>query len=56
MQKKNSVVVLAPPSSQKPRSDMHPMSAPHQSTVTNDQESNGIPNLESTLPQEGTFT
>jgi hypothetical protein len=54
MQKKNSVVLLAPPSPQRYRSDSHPMSA------NNDQRPNGIspiiPNLEPTLTRENTFT
>jgi hypothetical protein len=60
MQKKNSVVLLAPPPLQRPRSEIHPMSAPHQSSIGNEQEQNGtstfIPNPESNLPREETFT
>jgi hypothetical protein len=60
MQKKNSVVLLGPSPPQRPRSDIHPLSVHHQSSVVNDQEPNGIssiiPNLEPALPREQTFT
>lgn len=61
MQKKNSVVLLAPPLPQRSRSDVHPMSAPHQSSIVNGHENNetsthAIPNLEPSLPREETFT
>jgi hypothetical protein len=59
MQKKNSVVLLAPPSLQRPRSEIHPMSAPPQS-INNEPErtatSTIIPNPEPNLPHEETFT
>jgi hypothetical protein len=56
MQKKNSVVLLAPPPPlQRSRSDLHPMAAQHQSSVINDQEPNGISNLEPTVTREETF-
>jgi hypothetical protein len=48
MQKKNSVVVFAPPQSQRPRSDINLISAPHQSSVTIDEEH--------AIPREQTFT
>jgi len=47
MQKKNSVVVFAPPPPQRSRSDLNPITVPHQSSVTNDQEQ--------TVPREETF-
>ncbi len=60
MQKKNSVVLLAPQTPQRPRSDVHPMSVHHQSSVNNNQEANGIsaiiPNFEPALPREQTFS
>jgi hypothetical protein len=60
MQKKNSVVLLSAPPSQRPRSDIHPMSAPNQQSIINDHEQNAasivIPNLEPSLPREETFS
>lgn len=60
MQKKNSVVILAPPPPQRSRSDIHPMSAPHQPSIVNEQQHHetgpAIPNLEPSLPREETFT
>ncbi len=60
MQKKNSVVLLAPPPPQRQRSDMHPMSAPPQTSLIVDQEQNetstAIPHIESSLSREETFT
>jgi hypothetical protein len=59
MQKKNSVVLLAPPPLQRPRSEIHPMSAPPQS-INNEQEQNAtstiIPNPEPNISREQTFT
>lgn len=55
MQKKNSILVLAPPPPRS-RSELNPMSAPPQSYVNNEQESNGLPNLEPTLNREETFS
>ncbi|CAF2052883.1 unnamed protein product [Rotaria magnacalcarata] len=65
MQKKNSVVILAPVPPQRSRSDLIPKSAPpqrhHESFVLNhDQEENGIspiiPNLEPALPRDDNFS
>lgn len=64
MQKKNSVVLLAPAPPQRSRSDSHPKSAQRQhhneSYLTTDQEANviipNIPNLEPALPREESYT
>jgi hypothetical protein len=58
--KKNSVVLLAPPG-QRSRLDSLPMSTHHQRELTgNDQERNGlssfISNIEPALPREESFT
>ncbi len=58
--KKNSIVLLAPPPFQRPRSDSHPLTTPsqHQRELSgNEQERNGlVPNLQPAVPREESFT